>query len=332
MLKIIRKYLIPHHSNKFKPHLLRTKASIIIIALALVTEALLLSRLYVFKPDAGLLASILPQVLVELTNNNRADDLLPALRVNQILTEAARLKAQDMAQYGYFSHVSPRGVTPWYWFQKVGYNYSAAGENLAVNFSDSSDVVRAWMNSEGHKKNILNQKFSDIGIGIAEGTYKNRTTIFIVQLFGTPSRSTETMRQVAIVGPGLPPQALALTAPTQIPKPINNQEAKGAEMFIETTAPTDQTAMPVLANLDTPTPPILSSTLAARLITGPKTFYAYFLSILLMFIAMALTLKIFVKIKVQHPALIFNGLIVMGVLTTILLVNQNLLINHIQIF
>ena len=62
------------------------------------------------------------------------------------------MKAQDMATLGYFAHVSPDGKTPWYWIEKVGYDYQYAGENLAINFSDSKDVTNAWMASPLHKE------------------------------------------------------------------------------------------------------------------------------------------------------------------------------------
>ncbi|MEI6553150.1 MAG: CAP domain-containing protein, partial [bacterium] len=75
---------------------------------------------------------------------------------------------------------------PWYWIDQTGYQYSSAGENLAVNFDYSKDVVQAWMNSPTHRANIVKAKYQEIGIGIAEGFYQGRPSVFVVQMFGTP--------------------------------------------------------------------------------------------------------------------------------------------------
>jgi hypothetical protein len=335
MKRIFKKYFVPHEGNEYKPHLLRKNASIAVVLLAVIIELTLVGRIYVFQPGESFLASILPNVLVDLTNTNRLTDALPILHTSPLLEAAATLKAKDMATKGYFSHVSPEGVTPWHWFQAVGYNYTAAGENLAVNFSDSEDVVRAWMNSEGHRKNILNQKFSEIGIGIASGQYKGKETIFIAQLFGKPAIVPKTT-EVAVTTP------LPKTTPPSIPKPqqLAAQEVKSADMFVETTetatdtkpaAPETKTETAPQTNVTTPSSSSLSS-LAARFLTMPKTFTGYALLILLFVIMLALLLKIFVKIRVQHPALIFNGLLVIVIILSFVAANKYLLVTSLQIF
>jgi hypothetical protein len=96
-----------------------------------------------------------------------------------------------MAQKGYFAHTSPEGRSPWYWFKQGGYVFNFAGENLAVDFSDSADVERAWMNSPTHRSNILNNKFTEIGVATAVGTLDGRQTTFVVQEFGTPAHKDE---------------------------------------------------------------------------------------------------------------------------------------------
>lgn len=135
------------------------------------------------------LAEILPRVLVDLTNGNRLAFELNQLTVNPLLEAAAAKKAADMAEKSYFAHTSPEGVTPWFWFSDAGYRFVSAGENLAVHFSDSPDVVRAWMNSPSHRANILNQNFTEIGIAMSRGYYQGRPTVFVVQMFGRPDLS-----------------------------------------------------------------------------------------------------------------------------------------------
>jgi uncharacterized protein YkwD len=132
------------------------------------------------------LSAIYVSVLVNLTNQNRANANISELTVSPILEKAAQMKADDMASKSYFAHNTPEGKTPWYWFDQAGYKYIYAGENLAVNFVNSEDVETAWMNSPGHFLNIMNPKFTEIGIATSTGIYKGRQAIFVVQLFGAP--------------------------------------------------------------------------------------------------------------------------------------------------
>jgi len=104
------------------------------------------------------------------------------------LDAAAKQKAEDMFQNNYFSHFSPTGVSPWYWINKSGYNYHYAGENLAMNFIDSEEVVRAWLNSPGHRENLLNKNYQDIGIAVLPADFSKQgiNQPIVVQLFGSP--------------------------------------------------------------------------------------------------------------------------------------------------
>ncbi len=122
--------------------------------------------------------------IIILTNKERADVGIPRLLYSQALADSAQLKASDMARGGYFAHISPNGRTPWYWFKQKGYDFLYAGENLAVNFTSSGDINTAWMNSQGHKANILNKNFTEIGVATAKGLYKGKETTFVVQMFG----------------------------------------------------------------------------------------------------------------------------------------------------
>ncbi len=130
--------------------------------------------------------TILPEVIYNLSNQNRVKEELSELKVSPLLEKAAQAKANDMAKRSYFSHLSPEGFGPLHWFQLVRYKIIFGGENLAVMFSDSEDVVNAWMASEAHRRNILNQRFTETGIATAKGVYKGKETVFVVQMFGTP--------------------------------------------------------------------------------------------------------------------------------------------------
>ncbi len=155
-----------------------------------------------------MLSAVLPSVIIELTNEERAEAAVPALKRNQLLDESARRKAEDMVKNEYFAHDSPSGIDPWYWFDDVGYDYVHAGENLAIYFEDSEDVVEAWMESPLHRANIMDDKYTEIGVAAVKGVYEGYDTVFIVQHFGTPAQATT--RKVAEVVP-LPQVQVAAT-------------------------------------------------------------------------------------------------------------------------
>lgn len=134
----------------------------------------------------GQLGAVITATLVDLTNEDRTQDALGTLTINETLVKAAQAKADDMAEKGYFAHTTPDGKEPWDFMREAGYSFTYAGENLAVNFGDSEDVVKAWMDSPTHRANILNGKFTEIGIATAVGQYKGQKTLFVVQMFGTP--------------------------------------------------------------------------------------------------------------------------------------------------
>lgn len=140
---------------------------------------------YLLKKGQG--AAVITSAIFDLTNTDRRINSIGELTLSPALSAVAQAKADDMAQKGYFAHVSPEGVSPWYWYKQEGYAFTYAGENLAIDFSDSADVERAWMNSPTHRANILNGKFTEIGVAVAHGTYQGHDTTFVVQEFGTPA-------------------------------------------------------------------------------------------------------------------------------------------------
>jgi tetrahydromethanopterin S-methyltransferase subunit B len=91
-----------------------------------------------------------------------------------------------MAEKQYFAHQSPGGHDSWYWLGLVGYDFDYAGENLALDFTESDKVEEAWMNSPLHRDNIVNTNYREIGIATVDGTYQGRPTTYVVQFFGTP--------------------------------------------------------------------------------------------------------------------------------------------------
>ncbi|NSL53148.1 CAP domain-containing protein [Calidifontibacillus erzurumensis] len=112
------------------------------------------------------------QQVVDLTNKERAKAGLKPLQLDVALSKVAREKSRDMQAKNYFSHTSPTYGSPFDMMKQFGITYKTAGENIAMGQRSPEEVVNAWMNSEGHRKNILNPNFTHIGVGhVANGNY-----------------------------------------------------------------------------------------------------------------------------------------------------------------
>lgn len=103
--------------------------------------------------------------VVRLTNEERKKYGLAALQMDKPLMAAAREKSEDMRKHNYFSHTSPTFGSPFDRMRALGISYKYAGENIAYGQRSAEDVVKAWMNSKGHRENILNPNFTHIGVG-----------------------------------------------------------------------------------------------------------------------------------------------------------------------
>ncbi len=110
-----------------------------------------------------------------------------ALKENIDLNKIAQLRLEDMFAKQYFEHVSPTGESASDVADEVGYEYIAVGENIALgNFDNDEALVQAWMNSPGHRANILNKKYREIGIATKKGMYDGDEVWIAVQIFGRP--------------------------------------------------------------------------------------------------------------------------------------------------
>lgn len=106
--------------------------------------------------------------VVRLVNLERQKAGLKPLIIDSELSKVARLKSEDMKNKNYFSHTSPTYGTPFDMLQQFNITYKRAGENIAKGQKTAQEVVQAWMNSEGHKRNILSKSFTHIGVGYAK--------------------------------------------------------------------------------------------------------------------------------------------------------------------
>lgn len=184
---------IPHELNNFRAKVIHP-FPISLLALLIVLLQILLSSLPKFTPIVlGYESSIDPGKIVELANKERVKVGVGELTIDPLLTQAALSKASDMMTRNYWAHNSPDGKEPWRFITGSGYQYRFAGENLARDFSDSEDVVSAWMRSSSHKENLISPRYQDIGVAVVEGELGGVRTTLVVQFFGTK------MGQAAIV-------------------------------------------------------------------------------------------------------------------------------------
>lgn len=195
--RALKHLLTTGEHNNHKPALLTAKAGVLVVGLLIIG---FIGFRYIAKQalnQQGFLAEVYPAIVTSLTNTGRQaiDIRLKPLTYSYTLEAAAQKKAEDMIAKGYFAHQSPDGRQPWDWIKAEGYKYVYAGENLAINFSDSIDVYQAWMNSPGHRANILNPNYTEIGVATKKTYIGGRESIVVVQMFGSPQPGYYSMTQ-----------------------------------------------------------------------------------------------------------------------------------------
>jgi uncharacterized protein YkwD len=125
--------------------------------------------------------------VIKWTNLQREKYGLPPLKENTKLNASAKLKVEDMFKNQYFAHDSPSGEGVGDLVENVGYKFIAVGENLALgNFQNDEVLLQGWMDSPGHRENILSPNFQEIGVAVAKGIFEGKLTWLAVQHFGLP--------------------------------------------------------------------------------------------------------------------------------------------------
>jgi len=359
--KALKKYFIPHEDNNYKPLILSIRTVAFVCMVALVAESAFVFGAKYILPQSKLFGIIEVNALLDETNQSRVANGLPDLQVSPFLQAAAQAKANDEASKGYFAHTSPQGLTPWYWFQQAGYNFDYAGENLAVNFSDSQDVTTAWMNSPEHRANILSTDFTQIGMATAQGIYNGQLTTFVVEEFGAPAPATAPVTFVdtanAATAPATAPSTAVTatkpaksTTPTKkpvvatppaatVPVIVAMQSSSAPAMqqtFIAVkgaatqtvpvtpaTVPANSTA-PSVGTTAAASPLATQSTMIQQIFSNPKALANDFYFFVMILFLLALALNIFINIRVQYPKLIAGGLLVIVVAGLCIMLNQNI--------
>lgn len=209
--------VLPSIANDDRPLLLRKKP------LALMSALLLLAKLSAFTvlaltPVQAELSTITTERILQLTNAERTKRGLHALTTNPKLMQAAQEKGDDMLKHDYFAHISPSGVTPWFWMNKENYSYQVAGENLAIDFVEAEDVVAAWIASPSHKENMLLPDYTETGVAVVTGEFEGGTSTIVVHMFGRPlgaAAAEPKATSTPMPEPTQPPTPTAV--PTKVP-------------------------------------------------------------------------------------------------------------------
>jgi Cysteine-rich secretory protein family len=368
----IKNHFIPGEHNEHRPHVLRTPAIRAILGAVVMVEVLFLIQALVILPNFAYFGAVITGVMTTETNVDRQANNLPALKANPLLEEAARRKAADMAARGYFAHVAPDGTSPWKWIKEVGYYYVSAGENLAINFVDSKDVTDAWMNSPLHRANMLSEKFTEVGIGTAEGTYQGKQTTFVVQYFGKPY-DLELARIAAQVASATPIALAPVATPTSkviAPKPsvAKKTVTKPVVAAVPTTtvaavAPTTTLPMAILDSAieNPPATELLTyeshipekadivvlglettvtegevmqteSGIFSTMLANPRRTMTGALLALAGMLIIALLINVLARIRMQHFDLTTNGLALVAIVLFVILANDFLSFKDLAVF
>ncbi|MBU4347684.1 CAP domain-containing protein, partial [Patescibacteria group bacterium] len=163
---IFKDYFIPCDSNNNKPKILRIRALTAIVVVLILIKLAATGYLFFIYPNKAKMAEEISKQILELINQERTANNLSPLSTDPALNNSALAKARDMLNNNYFAHKSPGGKMPWDWINRGEYGYLFVGENLAMNFTSARSAHAALMLSESHKKNILNDKYADIGLAV----------------------------------------------------------------------------------------------------------------------------------------------------------------------
>lgn len=221
--KLLRHLFVPHVSNNYTSRIFHFQTLLLIAASLIGIQLLLRFGASYSGSVLGYASNISTSEVVSLTNQKRSEVGVGQLVYSSVLSEAARLKGENMLANNYWSHVGPDGTEPWDFFANVGYSYRYAGENLARDFSNPVSAVNAWMASPSHRENMLSDKYKEIGVAVVEGNLDGIDTTIIVQLFGTPTEAPAVVPTVAAAQEQSAGEEIIPSVNAQVPESSDSQ-------------------------------------------------------------------------------------------------------------
>ncbi len=295
--KIFQDLFIPNIGNDHQPKALRARSLIVYVLIIIFIKVFVTGALFLTYPTPAEMTAVIASKMFELTNESRAAAGLGPLRLDETLTKTAQQKGEDMIARGYFAHDTPEGKKPWQWIARADYDYVYAGENLAMDFTSAEAIENAFMQSPGHKKNILNSKYQDVGIAVISGEMNGSPTDLLVVFFGTRR------------------QNLVAAEPTAgAPKTAKNPaaEIKNLEPTVMGEALTEQSENIIVVGQ---TAPEKQNFVSLAVEYSNIIFIAF-----LIFVTLSLIVNIFVKIRIQHAPLILQSIVVIALISSMILV------------
>lgn len=320
--------LIPTAENDYHPKALHFKSLSAIVVFLIIFKVFITLFLFAIYPSFVHLSTDIYNQMIEFTNKTRIEEGVPPLEVNDFLNQAAYNKAQDMLLNQYFAHNTPDGKRPWQWIDKKEYDYTNAGENLAMNFTSAEVAHLALLKSKSHKKNIVNPKFKDIGVAVLTGEMNGKKTMVLVEMFGKQRRVSQEIKKTI----KQPVSAEATDAVMENMKITNNNASSlatvrqpedggadglkeeqenikvmGEEIDLEADYSANSVPKEVEVKLS-----ILNS--KSNLVNNILKYFDYFMFFGLGFLALLLALNIFIKIEVQRPIVILQSLATIAII------------------
>jgi uncharacterized protein YkwD len=213
-MSFLHHFFLPGESNNHRARLLHHGILVYIIGILLLASYFL-PLISSSRPDVlGISSNISAQELLVLTNLKRQDAGLSPLVMNEQLGQAAQSKGQYMFAHDFWAHNAPDGTTPWFFVKQSGYEYTFAGENLARGFTTSGDVVNAWMDSPGHKANMLSPNYKEIGFAVLTGKLLGDETVLVVEMFGSRNTAPSEVSSVTDIEIPSPTPTIVAQIPT----------------------------------------------------------------------------------------------------------------------
>ncbi len=161
------------------------RPSLTVFKILLIATIILFSAIYLPSREANQ-ANLTSGNLLSALNQDRLKNGLPPLVENRQLQSAALAKAHDILARHYFAHTSPSGLQPWDFIKQAGLAYLFAGENLAINNTNTDELERDFLKSPSHRENLLSPLFSEVGIAVVSNKSNGQNAVVTVQMFGSP--------------------------------------------------------------------------------------------------------------------------------------------------
>lgn len=303
---IFKDYFIPCDSNNNKPKILRVRALTAIVVFLVCVKLAATGYLFFIYPNKAKMAEEISKQILELINQERVINNLSPLSTDAVLNKAALARAQDMLENNYFAHKSPGGKMPWDWIDREQYGYLFAGENLAMHFTSAQSAHTALMQSESHKKNILNEKYADIGLAVLPGVINGKQTNILVELFASRkptqlAKAEETETKITATAPtavGSPAGSPNNTAVSVLPAGGQDAQPISPNQALENNEISEVKFFMAQENQ--------KNALAAKIIKTSRYIFIFALAIVIL----SLLINIFVRINIQHKPVIVRSLFV----------------------